>query len=52
MVAEKQELLGYKEEIERINQSKMTEQEKLNAMQKEVEKNLKESKIIVNRAKA
>lgn len=50
--AEKQELLGYKEEIDKINQSKMTEQEKLNAMQKEVEKNLKESKIIVNRAKA
>lgn len=41
-----------KKENESFKQSQMTEQEKLEQMKKETEKNLKDSRIIVNTAKA
>lgn len=41
-----------KKELDEINKSKMTEQEKIELMKKEAEQNLKNSRIIVNTAKA
>lgn len=38
--------------LDEINKANMTEQEKFEAMKKEAENNLKQSKIIVNKAKA
>lgn len=40
------------EKLDTINKEKMTEQEKLELEKKEIAKNLRESKIIVNKAKA
>lgn len=41
-----------KKQLDDINKAKMTEQERLEEEKKEIEKNLKESRIIVNTAKA
>lgn len=41
-----------KSKLEEINKASMTEQEKIEAMKKETEKNLAQSRIIVNTAKA
>ena len=41
-----------KQQLEEINKANMTEQEKLEAQKKEIETNLKNSRIIVNTAKA
>lgn len=41
-----------KSELEQIHKDNMSEQEKLEEQKKEIEKNLRESKIIVNTAKA
>jgi len=41
-----------KKQLDDINKANMTEQEKLEQQKKEIEKNLKESRIIVNTAKA
>ena len=41
-----------KKQLDDINKANMTEQEKLEQMKKETEKNLQESRIIVNTAKA
>ena len=41
-----------KKQLDDINKANMTEQEKLEEQKKEIEKNLRESKIIVNTAKA
>lgn len=41
-----------KQQLDDINKANMTEQEKLEQMKKEVEQNLKNSRIIVNTAKA
>lgn len=52
MKAENETLKGYKKQIDEINKAKMTEEEQLKAMKDEAEKNLKESRKIVNTAKA
>lgn len=41
-----------KQQLDDINKANMTEQEKMAAKQQEIDKNLKESRIIVNTAKA
>lgn len=41
-----------KKQLDDINKANMSEQEKLEAQKKEIEKNLKDSRIIVNTAKA
>ena len=41
-----------KKQLDDINKANLTEQEKLEEQQREIEKNLRESKIIVNTAKA
>ena len=46
------ELNKVQEQFKNLQQSQMTEQEKLEAMKKETEKNLAESKRIVNKAQA
>lgn len=42
----------YKSQLDEINKANMSEQEKLEQMKRDTEKNLRDSKIIVNKAKA
>ena len=49
---EASELAGYKAQIAEIEKSKMTEAEQIAAMKKEAAENLKQSKIIYNKAQA
>lgn len=51
-IKEATELAGYKAQIAEIEKSKMTEQEQIAAMKKEAAENLKQSKIIYNKAQA
>lgn len=51
-IKEAQELAGYKAQLAEIEKSKMTETEQIAAMKKEAEENLKQSKIIYNKAQA
>lgn len=51
-IKEATELAGYKAQIAEIEKSKMTEAEQIEAMKKEAAENLKQSKIIYNKAQA